>query len=114
MLKSLTHFNNNTYDFYINKYTSFYTLIQNDRTIGPYLRSNFAKTAAGMSGCGCPRKTRTVEDGGRHNGITNDFTSGNPQGRHIDTIGYRDTRAETPVGINQEPPNPPLPFLLMA
>lgn len=58
--------------------------------------------------------TRTVEDGGRHNGITNDFTSGNPQGRHIDTIGYRDTRAETPVGINQEPPNPPLPFLLMA
>jgi len=35
-----------------------------------------------------------VEDGGQHNSITNDFTSSDPQGSHIDTIGYRDTRAE--------------------
>lgn len=69
-----------------------------DRSLASFFRSSFAKKTAGMSDCGLSPGTRMVEDGGRHNGITNDFTSGNPQGRHIDTIGYRDTRIETPAG----------------
>lgn len=61
-------------------------------------RSNFAKKGRGHVEHRLAWGMRMAEDGGQHNGITNDFTSSDPQGSHIDTIGYRDTRAETPVG----------------
>jgi len=57
-------------------------------------RLNFAKKGRGHVEHRLSRGTGMVEDGGQHNSITNDFTSSDPQGSHIDTIGYRDTRAE--------------------
>ncbi|KAK1126423.1 hypothetical protein K0M31_005061 [Melipona bicolor] len=50
-----------------------------------------------------------VAGGGAHNRITNDFTSGDPQGRHIDTIGGR-YAAGNASRINRERSGHPAPF----
>lgn len=66
------------YDYAENSFSHLQDTIKNDRTIDlsfAFHRSSFAKMADGHVGPRLSPGTRTVEDGGQHNGITNDFSS---------------------------------------
>lgn len=61
-----------------NSFSHLQDTIKNDRTIDlsfVFHRSSFAKMAVGHVGPRLSPGTRTIEDGGQHNGITNDFSS---------------------------------------
>lgn len=92
-----------------NSFSHLQDTIKNDRTIDlsfVFHRSSFAKMAVGHVGPRLSPGTRTVEDGGQHNGITNDFSSATL--RAVISIRDRIPRyAGRNAGrINQEPPDP--------